>query len=309
MTYHKSQLDVVIIGGGPAGMSTALWCEHLGLSVVLIEKEKQVGGQMAFIHNPIQNYLGLEADNGSILTMHFARMLSKTSYQTECELVRADLSTKTLSLADGVQVRPKAIVIATGVRRRALGIPGENEFYGSGILRSGAGEKETTKGKVVLIVGGGDAAVENASILSDFADKVIVIHRGDRLSARPELIKHLSAKKNIEVMLNSIALSIEGETSVSSVMVADTLSGGTRMVDADAVLIRIGVLPNSDLFRDQLATDDSGYFKVGNYGETEMPGIYAIGDVANPLAPTISTAVGTGAMAAKHLAKAVRSWP
>ena len=302
MTETENERDVVIVGGGPAGLSAAVWCRDLGLSALLIEKKENLGGQLPSIHNPIENYLGVKADNGALLLDQFMANARDLPFRVCCELLGADLSERSLVSTEGTEFRSRAIIIATGVRRRSLGVPGENKFYGRGVLRSGVGEKLSINRKKVLIVGGGDAAIENALSLSEIADRVIVVHRGGNFSARHDFIAALGMKKNVEVLFKQVLRSIDGDDAVRSVTIEDTSSGESSVIPVDAVLVRIGVIPNSEPFQDQIATDDAGYIKVGTCGETVMRGIYAIGDVANPIAPTISTAVGTAAMAVKHIA-------
>jgi thioredoxin reductase (NADPH) len=303
MTPVKQEFNVVIIGGGPAGMASALWCSELGLNAVLFDKEDHLGGQLTIIHNPIRNYLGIDASNGSELLERFLRSLkdSRFELQTAAAIEKVDLVRRKLVLAEGAEYSGTAIVVATGVRRRTLGVPGEAEFRGKGILRSGAESKDEIVGKTVVIVGGGDAAFENALMLSEKAKKVFVVHRRDEFSAREEFFRNARGKANIEFVLNSRVREIAGNTTVTAVDVQDTLSGTVSRVDTDAVLIRIGVEPNNEVFREQLACDAKGYILVDNRCRTSVENVYAVGDIASPVSPTISTAVGMAATAVKAI--------
>lgn len=294
--------DVVVIGGGPAGLSAAAWCSDLGLSAVLIEEADTPGGQLHLINNPIANYAGLAAANGR----EFAAKLLDWEKQfaflrligTRAESVSAEpLSVRT---AKGEEFRPRAVILATGVSRRKLGLAGEEELVGKGVLRSGAGQREEAKGKHVIIVGGGDAAIENAVLLSEFAKRVTVVHRSREFRARPEFLERAKAATNVDFKTETYVTAIRGEKLFEGVDVAEP-GGAGDSIEADLLLVRIGFKPNSELLRGLAELDVSGYVQVDVNSETSIPMIFACGDVANPISPTISTAAGMGATAAKAI--------
>ena len=301
MAENPSDFDVLIIGGGPGGLSAALWCSELGLKAALFEKEGELGGQLLRTFNAIENHLGIEAENGRELRDRFLQHIEKTNVTriVGAEVVGADLSEKRIDLGDGSRYSAKAIIIATGVRRKTLGVPGEDEFRGLGVLKSGVQSKNDVDGKIVAIVGGGDAALENALILSETAKKVIVIHRRDAFTARESFIARAQERSNIEFLTGRGVTAIIGNTVVEAVELQDVITGARSEIAADLILIRIGVVPNTELFRGQIAFDAAGYISVRSQCETDLVGVYAIGDVASPASPTISTAVGNGASAAK----------
>lgn len=303
MNQISQAIDVAIIGAGPAGLAAALWCSELGLKAMLIERENEAGGQLSLIHGPITNYLGLDVANGDELRKNFLQHIETIDVQRSfgCGVTRADLTAKKIVLSDVESYSPRAIVIATGVRRKRLGVVGEDEFQGRGMLLSGVAEKEKVRGKTVLIVGGGDAAVENALILSEFAEKVILVHRREALSARNEFVEAAERRQNVRVELNRVVTAIGGDERVETVSLSALKTDENIAVAADAVLIRIGVIPNSELFVGQLEVDDRGYIRVDANCMTNCPGVFAIGDVANPASPTISTAVGMAANASKSI--------
>lgn len=295
--------DVVVIGGGPAGLSAAAWCADLGLSAVLIEEGETPGGQLHSINNPIVNYAGLEAANGREFAASLLRWQEQFAFRrmlgTRVESIGAEpLAVRT---EKGEELRPSAVILATGVSRRKLGLRGEDELVGKGILRSGAGQREEAKGKHVIIIGGGDAAIENALILGELAERVTVIHRSREFRARPEFLAKARASANVDFKTETYVTAIRGEERFVGVDVAGP-GGAVDSIDADLLLVRIGFKPNSELLRGLAELDVSGYIQVDVNSETSIPMIYACGDVANPISPTISTATGMGATAAKAIA-------
>src|SRR5690348_3321341 len=180
-------------------MSAAVWCAELGRKPLLIEGNSKLGGQLFWTHNPVTNYLGSDAKNGTVLANIFVAHVERSDVEIELgrTITSVDLKNRTVSFDGGLSTA-RAIVIATGVRRRKLGIPGEVEFVGRGVLTSGAGERETVRDKTVAIVGGGDAALENALILSEFARRVYVVHRREKLSARAEFLDRVRHRSNVE---------------------------------------------------------------------------------------------------------------
>ena len=303
MTTISTDLDVIIIGGGPGGLSAALWCAELGLKAVIFEKETEFGGQLLRTFNSIKNYLGVEAGNGRELRDIFLQHIANIDVRrvTGSEIVAADLAQKTVTLADGSHHSAKAIIIATGVRRRKLNVQGEKEFFGRGILESGVKNKDEVDGKTLVIVGGGDAALENALILSDAAKKIFVVNRGGEFKARAEFTERANKIVNIEFLVDTKVSAIIGNGSVETVELQNHKTGERAKIAADAVLIRIGVTPNTELFAGQIALDESGYININSLCLTSLDGIYAVGDAANPVSPTISAAAGMGVKAAKAI--------
>src|ERR1044071_6264858 len=296
--------DVIIIGAGPAGLSTAFWCDELGLDTLVLEQAEEIGGQLHRVNNPIENYLGLKAHNGKELLEHFAADLDDAEFDlwTQTSISSVDLKAKRVSLASGESLQAIAIVLATGVRPRELGVPGEKEFAGKGMIESGARDRELFAGKDVCVVGGGDAAVENALLLAEVCPTVTLVHRGRKLRARREFRERLQSTHCITVFTEAVLTRIRGDETVQAVEIQRKVGLKPFQIAVRGVLIRIGVEPNTHLFREQLETDEKGYIKVNSTQETNVPMVFAVGDVSNPLAPTISSAMGDGATAAKVIA-------
>jgi len=295
---------VIIIGAGPAGLSAAFWCDELGLDTLLLEQSTHIGGQLSQIYNPIENYLGLSARNGHELLDHFAAKVDDADFDlwTGASIDSVDLRAKRITLGSGEELQAIALVIATGVRRRELGIPGEHEFVGRGIIDSGTRDQQLFAGQDVCVVGGGDAAAENALLLAAVCPTVTLVHRGKKLRARREFVERLQSNHCVTVFTESVLTRIIGNEAVEAVEVQRKEGLKPFQIAVRGVLIRIGVEPNTDLFRGQLDLDERGYITVDSQRQTSVPFVFAIGDVADPLAPTISGATGDGATAAKVIA-------
>jgi thioredoxin reductase (NADPH) len=296
--------DVIIIGAGPAGLSAAFWCDELGLDTLVLEQAEQIGGQLHRVYNPIENYLGVKTRNGAELLKLFSRDVAAADFDlwTGTAIDSVDLRAKRISLQTGETLQAISIIIATGVRPRELGIPGEKEFAGKGIIESGTRDRELFAGKDVCVVGGGDAAVENALLLAEVCATVTLVHRGKKLRARREFAERVQPNNCVTVFTESVVTRIMGDAHVEAVEIQRR--GGLKpfQLAVRGVLIRIGVEPNTGLFRKQLTVDENGYIGVNSGQETSVPMVFAVGDVSNPLAPTISGATGAGATAAKVIA-------
>lgn len=300
-------LDAIIIGSGPAGLSAALWCDDLCLRHVVLERRATTGGQLHWIHNQIANHLGTrDAAHGRAVHDIFAAQLAVrgVSTKTNTEVARLDALTHTVTLTSGEEIVAHNIILATGLRRRTLGIPGEREFWGRGVSASGTRERDSLANHNVCVVGGGDAAVENALLLAEVCPRVWLVHRGESLRARPEFLARLAGEKRITLRLATRITRIFGRSSVESVGLQRGESDNieSESLPVDAVLVRIGYEPNSELVRAQVDLDEAGYARVTHEHETSVRGVFAIGDISNRLAPTISGAIGAGATVAKVIA-------
>ena len=296
--------DVLIIGAGPAGLSAALWCDELGLDTLVLEHNEQVGGQLLSIYGPVEDYPGVRANNGREFLERFSESVGEADFDlwTNVEIESVDLKAKRVTLRSGEALPSIAIIIATGVRRRQLGISGEREFVGHGIIESANRDRHEFAGKDVCVIGGGDAAAENALLLADVCPTVTLVHRGKTLRARPTFTQQLQGQHCITVFPESVVTRILGSEKVEAVEILRKDALKPFQMAVQGVVIRIGVVPNSELFREQLQLDDQGYALVTSQHETNVANVFAIGDVSNPLAPTISGASGAGATAAKVIA-------
>ena len=296
--------DVIIIGAGPGGLSAARWCDELGLDTLVLEQAEEVGGQLLSVFNPIENYLGLHAKNGRELRDLFVEQTKSSDFDlwTNVEIESVDLKAKRVTLRSGEELQAISIIIATGLSRRRIGVPGESEFAGRGIVESATRDRDELAGKDVCVIGGGDAAAENALLLAEVCPTVTVVHRSKKMRARREFTEQLHTNHCITVFPESKVIRILGHERVEAVEIERAQAIKPFEMAVQGVLIRIGWQPNSDFINGQLELDEQGYVIVGSQQETSVANVFAIGDVANPLAPTIAGAVGAAATAAKVIA-------
>jgi len=295
--------DVIIIGGGAAGLSAALWCDELGLNTLLLESNAELGGQLLWIYNKIKNHLGSEAENGRELRDIFVRQIETRNFtlRLETKVREVDLEKKSVVLEKGETLFARAIIIAAGIKRRKLNVAGEEKFQNKGIIQSGKRDQNLVKGKTAAIIGGGDAAFENALILAETATKVLLVHRGKDFRARKEFVGKVLENPKVEILTETVLTKFIGNEEIEAVELKNLKTGDTKILPAEAALIRIGVAPDTEIFRGKIDLDERGYIKIDSRCETNVKDIFAVGDIANPVAPTVSSAVGMGATAAKAI--------
>jgi thioredoxin reductase (NADPH) len=299
--------DVIIIGGGPAGMSALIWCHSLGLRGVLLEQAQELGGQTLQMFHRTLDYPGLVVEDGRELRDHFVAHLDELNldYRTGCKIEGVNLRERR-ALCDGQWLQSRAVIIATGARNRRLGIPGEDRFEIRGVSFSATRDHSLYAGKKVCVIGGGDSAVKNCILLASICPQVTLIHRSDKFRAREEWLKQARETSNISIIINAEAKAIEGADHVERLVVEDVRSHQIEVIDVEAVFIRVGIAPNTEMFRGQVELDDEGYVKVDQRQRTSVEMVYAAGDVCRPVCLSIATAVGHGATAVKDIATAVR---
>jgi thioredoxin reductase (NADPH) len=299
MTNH----DVIIIGGGPAGMSALIWCHSLGMRGALLEQSPEMGGQMLEMFHRVLDYPGLVAENGRELRDHFAAQLDllRLDYRRGHKIDEVDLSQRRVR-RDGEWLQGRGVVIATGARKRRLGIPGEDRFEIRGVSFSATRDHSLYAGKKVSVIGGGDAAVQNSLLLARICPSVTLIHRSDRYRARPDWLKQARENPRITIMDNAEVTAIEGGERVERLIIEDARTREIKSVETEGVFIRVGVAPNTEIFRGQIELDESGFIKTDQRQRTSVEMVYAAGDVCRPACLSVATAVGQGAIAAKDIA-------
>lgn len=295
--------DMIIIGGGPAGYTAALYAARAGLRTVVLEK-LSAGGQMA-LTSQIDNYPGFpQGIDGFSLAEQMQQQAESFGAVTEyAEVHHVDLQAnpKVVESSEGT-FRGKTVVIATGASPRELGIPEEQAFVGRGVNYCAACDGMFFKGKTVVVVGGGNSAAADAMLLSRVAKKVIVVHRRDTLRATKIYHEPLMNAENVEFRWNSTVTDLLHGNKLTGIRLNNLVTGESSDIDCDGLFISVGRKPASELFRNQLDVDNSGYIIAGENTCTSMDGVYAAGDVRTKELRQVVTAVADGAMAV-HMAE------
>lgn len=296
--------DMIIVGGGPGGYTAALYAARAGLDTVVLEK-LSAGGQMALTEE-IQNYPGFEDGiDGFTLAEKMQRQAEQFGAKTEyAQVMRMDLTAepKILETSEGTFFA-KTVVLATGANPRELGLPNEAALTGRGIAYCAACDGMRYRGRTVVVVGGGNSAAADALLLSRIAGKVILVHRRDTLRATKVYHDPLMRAENLEFRWNSTVIEVLHGDQLTGVRLRDVKTGAETEVPCDGVFISVGRKPATELVRDQIALDKSGYVAAGETTETSVPGVYAVGDVRTKPLRQVVTAVADGATAV-HMAEA-----
>ncbi len=299
-TDSEQPVKVLILGSGPAGLAAALYAARAELEPVVLTG-MALGGQVSLTH-AVENYPGFPEGIGGmemvdLFQKQAERFGTKLEYDSAAEV---DLSKRpfTITTMNGVRYLADTLIITTGASPRNLNVPGESELTGRGVSYCGTCDGYFFKDKDVIVVGGGDSAVEEGIFLTRFASSVTIVHRRDELRAGPILESRAKANPKIRFIWNAVVDEIYGNGKVESVKLVDTVSGEERLIPTDGVFIFIGHTPNTDLFKDQLELDERGYIVVDRYMQTNVPGVYAAGEVADSHYRQVITSAGMGAAAA-----------
>lgn len=290
--------DVIVIGAGPGGMTAALYASRANLSVLMLDRGIY-GGQMNNTAE-IENYPGFKSILGPDLSKEMyessTQFGAEYTYGTVASIVdHGDVKTVT---TDMEEYETKAIIIATGSQYRKLGAPGEAELSGRGVSYCAVCDGAFFKNKHVVVVGGGDSAIEEGIYLTKLADKVTVVHRRDKLRAQKVIQDRAFANDKMEFIWNSEVTEIkDDDQKVGGVHIKNNQTGAESDIDANGVFIYVGVLPMTDSFQNLGILDDQGWVITNDQMETNVPGIFAIGDVRDKKLRQITTAVGDGGIA------------
>ena len=295
--------DMIVVGGGPAGYTAALYAARAGMDVVVLEK-LSAGGQMALTHM-IDNYPGFpDGVDGFELGERMQKQAQRFGAQTRyAQVNKLDLQAepKTVETSEGV-FAARTVVLATGAGPKELGLPKEKELVGRGVAYCAACDGMFYRGKTVVVVGGGNSAAADALLLSRVAKKVILVHRRDTLRATKIYHEPLMKAENVEFRWNSVVAELLHGDKVTGVRLRDTVSGEETIEETDGVFISVGRKPATELVSGQLVLDESGYVIAGEDTQTNLPGVYAVGDVRTKKLRQIVTAVADGATAV-HMAE------
>lgn len=293
--------DTVIIGGGPGGYTAALYTSRSGLDTIVLEK-LSAGGQMALTPQ-IDNYPGFEEGiDGFELGEKMQAAAERFGAKTEiAEVYSVDLnaSPKVIETSEGT-FYGKTVIIATGANPRPLGIAGEKELVGRGVNYCAHCDGMFYKGKTVVVIGGGNSAAADAMILSRIAKKVILVHRRDTLRATKIYHDPLFKAGNIEFAWNSTPSELVYDKKVTGLKIKNVLTGEESLIECDGVFVSIGRSPVTELFKDQLTLDGGGYIVADESTKTNIPGVFAVGDVRTKVLRQVVTATSDGAVAAHY---------
>ncbi|HOA68891.1 MAG TPA: thioredoxin-disulfide reductase [Methanosarcina thermophila] len=292
--------DLIIVGGGPAGLTAGIYAVRFGLNTLILERS-EISGQIA-LADVVENYPGFPSISGLELMENYKKHAQEVGVETkitEVLSVRTEGDKKIVS-TDGGDLESKAVIIATGANPKPLNVPGEKEFISKGVSYCATCDGPFFKNKTVVIVGGGNSAVTDALFLSKIARKVYLIHRRDQLRAAKVLKDRAFATPNIEFIFNTLVLEIIGSSGeirrVEKVIIKNLKSGEQRELATDGVFIYVGIHPNTEII--DVDKDEEGFIKTDRFLETSQKGIYAAGDCRDTPIWQLVAAVRDGALAA-----------
>ena len=299
---ERNVFDTIVIGGGPGGYTAALYATRAGFSALVLEKLSP-GGQMATT-DQIDNYPGFpQGVNGFELALEMQKGAQRFGAQTElAEVLRVDLRGPMKEVVTQKETyRAPTVVLATGASPRELGLPGERELRGRGVSYCATCDGMFYRGKTVAVVGGGNTAAADVLYLSRLCEKVFLIHRRDQLRASRVYLEPLKQAENVEILWDSqVTELLYGET-LTGIKVRNKKTGETRELSLDGLFLAVGQLPNTQLFQGQVELDAAGYVVADETTRTNLPGVFAVGDLRQKPLRQVVTAAADGAVAAHFL--------
>jgi thioredoxin reductase (NADPH) len=301
--------NVIIIGSGPAGLTAAIYAARANLAPLLITGN-ELGGQIATT-TEVENFPGFpEGVTGPELYDLMSRQAERFGARIEVDHVTEVLLRERpfrLRTQNGQEHTTKALIIATGASPRKLGVPGERELLGRGVSYCATCDGFFFRGKELVVVGGGDSALQEGLFLTKFATKVSIVHRRDALRAGPVLQERARKNEKIRFVWNKVVTRIEGDGKVEAVRLRDTVTGEESVMPTDGIFIYIGHIPNTQLFVGQLEMDHEGYLIVNERLHTKIPGVFAAGEVHDRVFRQAIVSAGFGCMAAMEAEKYLAS--
>ncbi len=290
--------DLAILGAGPAGISAAIYAARVRLNTLWIERKFAQGGQIVDTYE-VDNYPGLPGINGMDLGEKMAAHAEKlglTPLRENVVSVETEDEVKIIRTKKN-EYRARTVILAFGAAHRTLGVPGEEALSGMGVSYCATCDGAFFRDRTVAVIGGGNVAAEDAILLSRTCKKVYVIHRRDKMRADQILQEKLFACENVEMIWDTVPVSIEGEEMVSGIKLQNKKTGEEKVLSLDGVFIAVGIVPNTELFGDLVKLDESGYIVAGEDCVTSTPGIFAAGDIRTKQLRQVITAAADGANA------------
>lgn len=299
--------DLVVIGSGPGGMTAALYGSRSDLSTLIIERGAP-GGQLINTAE-VENYAGFKSIKGPELASNMYEGATQFGAEYTFGDVREIIDGKEYKriVTSNKIFKARSVVIATGAEHKKLGIPGENELNGRGVSYCAVCDGAFFRDRPLVVVGGGDSAVEEGTYLTQFASDVTIVHRRDELRAQSILQDRAFKNDKVNFVWDSVVEKIEGENNVQNLQIRNVKTGEVSDLGADGVFIYIGLLPNTDAFLDLGITDQEGWIETDENMQTSVPGIFAVGDVRQTVLRQVATAVGDGSIAGDAAYKYVES--
>jgi thioredoxin reductase (NADPH) len=294
-----SDYDVLVVGGGLAGLTAGLFGRRYGLKTGLIE-QMMGGAQIINVEN-IENFPGFPQ---GISGAELAPAAQEQAMDSGVDFIMAEVTGVSrdgpykVVATDGADYRAKAVIVAAGSTLRRLGIPGEEEMYGRGVSQCATCDGPLFTGQVVGVVGGGDSATDEALTLTQFADRILLFHRQEHLQSQRVLQDRLHREPKIEIVYNSVVEEVLGEDTVSGVRVRNVVTNLENVLPLSGLFVYVGLEPNSQLLKGLVKLDNAGHIPVSLSMETEIPGLYAAGDIRQHSVSQLITAAGDGATAA-----------
>lgn len=300
----KEYYDIVIIGAGPAGLTAAIYARRAGLTVLVIEKAIE-GGAVTQTHI-VENWPGEISIEGQTLGQKFAdhaKHFGAEIHYAFAQKVTTEREYKIVEFDNGSTVKCKVLIIATGTEPRKLGVPGESEFRGKGVTYCAACDGYLFKDKDVVVIGGGDSACDESHFLAKIVNSVTMIQNLPYLTAAKVLQERILNDPKIKVVTNHVVKEIRGNKKVEEIVITHNETNEETVIKTDGVFIYVGLLPKTEIVKDVVTMNDYGYIITDENMETNVPGIYAVGDIRIKSLRQIVTATADGAIAVEHAAK------